>query len=401
MPYPQTSGKGAPGAPGVGVASSAISYQVGSDGNTVPTGPWVSSLPSVPKGQYLWTRTVTSFTNGTTTTAYSVAYSAQDGSPGTPGSPGEDGVGVTSANIMYATASSATTPPSSGWSSTMPAVSKGQYLWTRTATAYSDGSSTTAYSLGYVALDGKDGVTGQTGPQGPAGETGPQGVKGDTGPTGAQGPKGDTGATGPAGPKGDTGSTGSTGLQGPKGDTGATGPAGAQGVQGPKGDAGATGAAGPTGPKGDTGATGPAGAKGDTGATGPAGANGTSYAPQSPVSRAISVATAYQHTDTTKPYKVQVNARATQTVTLAGTIGDRIELRIGPTAASVASGGSGGFSVGIWESGITGIAVMIGAAVADGGQLTADVPAGWYFSVNRLSGTAATIVSCLSQSMAS
>lgn len=349
MPYPQTSGKGAPGAPGVGVASSAISYQVGSDGNTVPAGSWASSLPSVPKGQYLWTRTVTSFTNGTTTTAYSVAYSAQDGSPGAPGNPGspgqpgapgENGVGVASSNIMYATANSSTAPPSSGWSTTMPAVSKGQYLWTRTATAYSDGSSTTAYSLGYVALDGKDGATGQTGLQGPPGETGPQGPKGDTG---SQGVKGDTGATGPAGP---------------------------------------------TGPKGDT------------GATGPAGANGASYAPQSPVSRTISVATAYQHTDTTKPYKVQVNARATQTVTLAGTIGDRIELRIGPTAASVASGGSGGFSVGIWESGITGIAVMIGAAVADGGQLTADVPAGWYFSVNRLSGTAATIVSCFSQSMA-
>lgn len=397
MPYPQTSGKGAPGAPGVGVSSSAVTYQVGTDGNTVPAGSWVNSLPSVPKGQYLWTRTVTSFTNGTTTTAYSVAYSAQDGNPGAPGStgqpgsPGENGVGITSANIMYATANSSTAPPSSGWSATMPAVSKGQYLWTRTATAYSDGSSTTAYSLGYVALDGKDGATGQTGLQGPPGETGPQGPKGDTG---SQGVKGDTGATGPAGPKGDTGLTGGTGPQGPKGDTGATG------IQGPKGDTGATGAAGPTGPKGDTGATGPAGAKGDTGATGPAGANGTGYAPQSPVSRSISVATAYQHTDTTKPYKVQVNARATQTVTLAGTIGDRIELRIGPTAASVASGGSGGFSVGIWESGITGIAVMIGAAVADGGQLTADVPAGWYFSVNRLSGTAATIVSCFSQSMA-
>lgn len=394
MPYPQTSGKGAPGAPGVGVASSAISYQVSSDGNTVPARSWATSLPSVPKGQYLWTRTVTSFTNGTTTTAYSVAYSAQDGSPGTPGSPGspgqpgssgEDGVGVTSANIMYATASSANTPPTSGWSSTMPAVSKGQYLWTRTATAYSDGSSTTAYSLGYVALDGKDGATGQAGPQGSKGDTGPTGAQGPKGDTGSQGVKGDVGATGPAGPKGDTGSTGSTGPQGPKGDTGATGsagPTGAQGIQGPKGD------------------TGPAGAKGDTGATGPAGANGTSYAPQSPVSRTISVATAYQHTDTSKPYKVQVNARATQTVTLAGTIGDRIELRIGPTAASVASGGSGGFSVGIWESGITGIAVMVGAAVADGGQLTADVPAGWYFSVNRLSGTAATIVSCFSQSMA-
>ncbi len=124
-----------------------------------------------------------------------------------------------------------------------------------------------------------------------------------------------------------------------------------------------------------------------------------SYNPQTPVSRTVTVATAYQHTDTAKPYKVQVNARATQTVTLAGTVADRVELRIGPTAASVAPGGSGGFSVGVWESGITGIAVMIGAAVQDGGQVTADVPAGWYFQVNRLAGTSATIVSCFTQAM--
>lgn len=223
------------------------------------------------------------------------------------------------------------------------------------------------------------------GTPGPMGAQGLKGDKGDTGPAGPVGPKGDTGE---AGAKGDTGAVGAQGPQGVKGDTGPTGPAGPNGAVGVKGDTGATG---PQGPQG---------LKGDTGAAGPAGSNGTSYAPQSPVSRTISVATAYQHTDTTKPYKVQVNARAAQTVTLAGTIGDRIELRIGPTAASVASGGSGGFSVGIWESGITGIAVMIGAAIADGGQLTADVPAGWCFSVNRLSGTAATIVSCFSQSMA-
>lgn len=131
----------------------------------------------------------------------------------------------------------------------------------------------------------------------------------------------------------------------------------------------------------------------------PAGVAGVSYNPQAPVSRTVTVATAYQHTDTTKPYKVQVNARATQTVTLAGTVADRVELRIGPTAASVAPGGSGGFSVGVWESGITGIAVMIGAAVQDGGQVTADVPTGWYFQVNRVAGTSATIVSCFTQAV--
>ena len=387
MPYPQTSGKGAPGnpgAPGTGVSGSSVTYQVGADGNSVPTGSWSAAVPVVPKGQYLWTRTITNFTNNTSTTAYSVAYSAIDGAPGspgapgnpgTPGNPGVDGVGMSSSTIMYAAAANATTPPSSGWSSSMPAVNKGQYLWTRTTTAYTNGTSTTAYSLGYVALDGAPGTQGAPGSPGSAGTPGTNGVgvasstvtyqassSGTTAPTGAWS------STVPVVSKGQylwtrtiltmTDSSSSTAY-----------------------------------------AVSYIGADGTPGAPGSPGAAGVSYNPQPPVSRTVTVATAYQHTDTAKPYKVQVNARATQTVTLAGTVADRIELRVGPTAASVAPGGSGGFSVGVWESGITGIAVMIGAAVQDGGQVTADVPAGWYFQVNRLAGTSATIVSCFTQAM--
>lgn len=123
------------------------------------------------------------------------------------------------------------------------------------------------------------------------------------------------------------------------------------------------------------------------------------FNPLSPVSRTITIGTAYQHTDTTRAYRSTVNVRATQTLTIAGTAADRVELRVGPSAASVAPSGSGGFSVGVWESGITGIALMIGAGIQDGGTLFADVPAGWYFQINRLSGTNATVVSCFTQTM--
>lgn len=247
-----------------------------------------------------------------------------------------------------------------------------------------------------------DNSAGTPGPQGPAG---PKGDTGDTGPAGIQGVKGDTGSQGPvgltgsAGPKGDTGSTGATGPAGVKGDTGPTGPqglrgeVGPQGVQGIQGAAGATGATGAQGVKGDTGAQGPAGTTGATGAA------GVSFAPQSPVSRTLAVGSPLQHTDTTKPFKVVVNVRATQTLTVAGLSGDKLELRVGPSSAAVAAGGSGGFSMAVWESGITGIALMIGAGIQDGGQMFADVPAGWYFQVNRLSGTAATVVSCFSQAL--
>lgn len=123
------------------------------------------------------------------------------------------------------------------------------------------------------------------------------------------------------------------------------------------------------------------------------------FNPQSPVSRTVTIGTAYQHTDITRAYRVTVNVRATQTLTIAGTAADRLELRVGPSAASVAASGSGGFSIGVWESGITGIALMIGAGIQDGSTMFADVPAGWYFQINRLSGTNATVVSCFTQTM--
>lgn len=132
----------------------------------------------------------------------------------------------------------------------------------------------------------------------------------------------------------------------------------------------------------------------------PSGTNGISYTPQPPVARTVSIGTAYQHNDVTKPYKVVVNARATSQVTLLALNQiDRVELRIGPTAASVALNGAGGFSMGVWETGIAGISVTVGTSLQDGGQISADVPVGWYFSVNRQQGNAATIVSCFTQSL--
>lgn len=243
------------------------------------------------------------------------------------------------------------------------------------------------------------------------GATGPQGPEGIQGATGAMGPAGDTGATGATGAKGDKGDKGDAGTAGIEGPQGDDGPQGIQGIQGVKGDKGDKG---DTGNTGATGAAGPANSLSigtvNSGATAGATITGTApaqtlnltlpaYNPQSPASKAITIGTAAQHSDLTKPFRVSVNVRASQNVTVAGTIADKLELRIGPTSASVAAAGSGGFSVGVWESGITGIALMIGAAVQDGGEMVADLPAGWYFSVNRLSGTNASVVSCFTQSM--
>lgn len=79
---------GATGAAGVGVSGSEVAYQTSASGTTVPTSTWHNSVPSVPNGYYLWTRTITRYTDGTSTTAYSVARAGTNGVNGVDGSDG-------------------------------------------------------------------------------------------------------------------------------------------------------------------------------------------------------------------------------------------------------------------------------------------------------------------------
>lgn len=75
---------------------------------------------------------------------------------------GEEGTGIDSTTITYATSSSYSTPPSSGWQSTPPYVSQGYYLWTKTIFSYSDGtSSDPVYSVARQGVNGQDGTDGE------------------------------------------------------------------------------------------------------------------------------------------------------------------------------------------------------------------------------------------------
>lgn len=64
--------KGQAGADGNGIKSTAITYQASTSGTTIPTGTWITTIPTVPAGQYLWTRIIITYTNNSTSTSYSV-----------------------------------------------------------------------------------------------------------------------------------------------------------------------------------------------------------------------------------------------------------------------------------------------------------------------------------------
>lgn len=148
---------------GKGVKSTAVTYQVSSSGTTIPTGTWSSSVPAATAGQYLWTRTVITYTDNATSTIYSVGHMGTNGTNG-------KSIGSVVNYYLATAAFSGVTAATSGWTTTVQSVSAAKkYLWNYEVVKYTDGTvaSTTAPCI-----------------IGSYGDTGSKGDKGDTGSTG-------------------------------------------------------------------------------------------------------------------------------------------------------------------------------------------------------------------------
>ena len=115
--------KGETGASGRSITSSETTYQASNSGTVAPTGTWSKTPPNVAENQYLWTRTIYTYSDNTTSTTYSI---------GKMGAKGEQGA-------------------------------KGE--------------------TGATGPQGEKGATGATGPQGPQGEKGEKGNQGSAGRT--------------------------------------------------------------------------------------------------------------------------------------------------------------------------------------------------------------------------
>ena len=195
---------GVAGKNGVGLRSTAITYASSTSGANAPSTGWTTSIPAVPAGEYLWTKTVWNYTDDTSETGYSVARIGRDGNTGRDGVAGKDGVGIRATTVVYASSTSGTVPPSSGWASQIPSVPAGQYLWTRTTWSYTDNTSETGFSVAKMGETGQKGDRGEPGPRGDRGEKGEKGDRGERGLQGLQGAKGDQGIQGPKGSDGRT-----------------------------------------------------------------------------------------------------------------------------------------------------------------------------------------------------
>ena len=145
--------QGAKGKDGVGISSITIDYGVSDNASTKPTS-WQQSIPVVAEGDYLWTRTITDYTDTSVADTVAYVYAKQ----GIKGETGVAGSSVTVSSIQYQAGTSATTAPTGTWSDSVVAVSEGNYLWTKTT--FSDGK--IAYGVAKQGQKGDKGTDAYT-----------------------------------------------------------------------------------------------------------------------------------------------------------------------------------------------------------------------------------------------
>ena len=151
--------EGPPGDDGVGINRIDVSYVVSAASVTAaPATGWEATLPTVPKGQKLWTRMVSVLTNGNQTTAYTSAVQGADGAPGSAGA------GVSNITKAYNISADGVTPPGSGWQPLPVAPTNDRpYMWTRNTLSLTNGNTSNSFSC---ARSGTDGAPGQPGTNG-------------------------------------------------------------------------------------------------------------------------------------------------------------------------------------------------------------------------------------------
>ncbi len=141
----------------VTIRNTEVKYQASVSGTVTPAGQWLDSIPELVPGQYLWTRTIVTYSDGKSTTAYSVSRNGTNGSDGNNGT----SITITNTEVTYQIGVSGTEKPTGSWSTTIPSTNPGQFLWTKTVVTYSDGKSTTSYSVSRNGSNGQNGIDGQ------------------------------------------------------------------------------------------------------------------------------------------------------------------------------------------------------------------------------------------------
>lgn len=156
----QDGAPGASGDPGVSITKVDVEYAISNSNTTAPTGNvWDTEAPDWVDGEYIWSRTKTTYSIGSPTCSEAVCIT------GGKGATGSNGRGIDSIVEEYYSSTSATELVGGTWSETFPGWEDRRYIWTRSIITYTDGKTETTDP---ICVTGGKGETGDKGSRGPA-----------------------------------------------------------------------------------------------------------------------------------------------------------------------------------------------------------------------------------------
>lgn len=142
---------GSDGEDGRGISNIVEEYYLSTSSNSLVGGSWSTTPPTWENGKYIWTRSVITYTDSTSTTTNPICAT---------GSTGATGVGVKRVSERYYLSTSYSTPTGGSWQTSVPTWQDGKYIWTRVVITYTDNTYT---ETDPVCVTGGKGPSGNDG----------------------------------------------------------------------------------------------------------------------------------------------------------------------------------------------------------------------------------------------
>lgn len=114
---------------GKGVKNVDVLYAISTSNTTAPTTGWQTDAPAWENGKYIWSKTVTTYSDDSVEETSPVCIT---------GGAGATGKGVKTITEYYYMSTSPTTLTGGSWSTTRPTWENGKYIWTKSIITYTD-----------------------------------------------------------------------------------------------------------------------------------------------------------------------------------------------------------------------------------------------------------------------
>lgn len=134
---------------GIDVTGIIEQYYKSSSATELIGGSWTSTYPGWESGKYIWTKTITTYSNGESTETTPICVT---------GDKGANGRGISYVDVYFYQSSSATELKDGSWLTTAPTWVNGKYVWSKTITTYDDGNTDETTP---VCITGAKGETGE------------------------------------------------------------------------------------------------------------------------------------------------------------------------------------------------------------------------------------------------